>query len=82
MGSGEVSRGEKMALRGADPESYMNEYTLVHEDKCSRKVVIAGAVRDAAAPLIARLPPRPPHLPPVRYFSNQKREFFIDNSLV
>ena len=29
--AGEVSRGEKMALRGTDPESYITEYTLVHE---------------------------------------------------
>ena len=30
--SGEVSRREKMTLRGTDPESYINEYTLVYED--------------------------------------------------
>jgi len=30
--SGEVSRGEKMALRGTDPESYITEYTLVYGD--------------------------------------------------
>ena len=29
---GEVSRGEKMTLRGIDPESYITEYTLVYED--------------------------------------------------
>jgi len=28
----EVSRGEKMARRGTDPESYITEYTLVYED--------------------------------------------------
>ena len=28
----EVSRGNKMALRGTDPESYITEYTLVYED--------------------------------------------------
>jgi len=28
----EVSRGEKMSLRGTDPESYITEYTLVYED--------------------------------------------------
>jgi len=27
-----VSRGEKMALRGTDPESYNTEHTLVYED--------------------------------------------------
>ena len=32
MGSGKVSRGEKMAFRGSDPESYITEYTLVYED--------------------------------------------------
>ena len=31
--SGEVSRGEKMALRGTDPGLYITEYTLVYEDK-------------------------------------------------
>ena len=31
-GFGEASRGEKMALRGTDPESYITEYTLVYED--------------------------------------------------
>ena len=30
---GEVSRGEKMALRGTDQESYITEYNLVYEDK-------------------------------------------------
>ena len=28
---GEVSRGEKMALRGTNPESYITEYTFVYE---------------------------------------------------
>jgi len=32
---GEISRGEKMALRGTDPESYITEYTLVYEDNQS-----------------------------------------------
>ena len=27
-----VSRGEKMALRGTVPESYITEYTLVYEE--------------------------------------------------
>ena len=27
--SGEVSHGEKMTLRGSDPESYITEYTIV-----------------------------------------------------
>jgi hypothetical protein len=31
--SDEVSRGEKIALRGTDPESYITEYTLVYEDE-------------------------------------------------
>ena len=30
----EVSRGEKMALRRTDPESYFTEYTLAYEDEC------------------------------------------------
>ena len=30
--SGEVSRGEKMTLRGTDPESYITEHTLVYEE--------------------------------------------------
>jgi hypothetical protein len=30
---GEVSRGEKMALRGTDPESCHTEHTLVYEEK-------------------------------------------------
>jgi hypothetical protein len=30
---GDVSRGEKMALRGTDPETYITEYTLVYEDQ-------------------------------------------------
>ena len=29
----EVSREEKMALRGTDPDSYITEYTLVYEEK-------------------------------------------------
>ena len=24
-----------MTLRGTDPESYITEYTIVHEDKCA-----------------------------------------------
>ena len=31
--SGEVSRGEKMALRGTDQPSFITEYTVVYEDK-------------------------------------------------
>ena len=31
--SGEVSRGEKIVLRGTDPESYITEYTSVYEDQ-------------------------------------------------
>ena len=31
MGSGEVSRGEKMALRETDPESRITEFTGVYE---------------------------------------------------
>ena len=31
VGSGEVSRGEKMLESGTDPESYITEYTLVYE---------------------------------------------------
>ena len=29
--SGEVSRGEKMAVQGIDPESHVTEYTLLYE---------------------------------------------------
>ena len=36
---GEVSRGEKMALRGTDPESYITEYTLVYEEYISLRTV-------------------------------------------
>ena len=35
MGSGEISRGEKMLSSGTDPESYITEYTSVHEDEFS-----------------------------------------------
>ena len=31
MGSGEVSRGEKMLFVGTDPPSYITEYTLLYE---------------------------------------------------
>ena len=31
--SGEVSRGDKMAVRGTDPESYITEYTLAYENR-------------------------------------------------
>ena len=31
--SGEVSRGEKVALQRTEPESYITEYTLSHEHK-------------------------------------------------
>ena len=30
--AGEVPRGEKMPSSGADPESYVTEYTLVNEE--------------------------------------------------
>ena len=33
LGVGEVSRGEKMSLRGTDSESSITECTLVHEDE-------------------------------------------------
>ena len=33
LASGEVPRGEKMLYSGTDPESYITEDTLVHEDK-------------------------------------------------
>ena len=29
----EVSRGEKMVLRGTDPESHITEHTLVYEER-------------------------------------------------
>ena len=32
-GFGEFSRGEKMAFRGTDSESYITEYTSVYEDE-------------------------------------------------
>ena len=34
--SGEVSRGEKMGLRGTDLEAYINEYTLAYENQMVR----------------------------------------------
>jgi len=43
---GEVSREEKMALRGTDPESYITEYTLVYEVK-SRNAAFQHAVLTA-----------------------------------
>ena len=39
--SGVVSREEKMALRGTDPESYITEYTLVYEDKTYKQTTLA-----------------------------------------
>ena len=30
--SGVISRGEKMALRDTDPESYITQYSLIYED--------------------------------------------------
>ena len=69
----EVSRGEKMALRGTDPESYITEHTSAYEDQIPLSTVcISTAAAPAAAPLIppalnqrssrraARLPPRSP----------------------
>ena len=42
--SGEVSRGETMALRGTDPESYMTEHTVVYEVKlCTGSCLISMA---------------------------------------
>jgi len=38
--SGEVSRGEKMALRGTDPESYITKNSLVYEDNLQAKARI------------------------------------------
>ena len=39
---GEVSREEKMALRGTDPESHITEYTLVYEDNNQISRAVAG----------------------------------------
>ena len=33
LDTGEISRGKKMLYSGTDPESYINEYTLVYEDR-------------------------------------------------
>ena len=43
MGSGEVSRGEKMLLSGTDPESYITECTLVYEDNKEDEQVFGGS---------------------------------------
>ena len=37
--NGEVSRGEKMAVRGTDPKSYITQYTSVYEDYSAERVV-------------------------------------------
>ena len=45
----EVSRGEKLALRGTDPESYITEYTLVYEKQlhdCVLDEPRVGKLRD------------------------------------
>ena len=47
--SGLVSRGEKVALRGTDPESYITEYTLVYEDENNVRVQVHGEGGDQAA---------------------------------
>ena len=44
---GEVSRGEKMTLRGAHSKSYITEYNLVYEGYTW--VGLRGAVRGLAA---------------------------------
>jgi len=31
--SGEVPQGEKILYSGADPESYITEYTIIYKDK-------------------------------------------------
>ena len=41
--SGEVSCGEKMALRGIEPESYITECTLAYEDKTQNPAGTSGA---------------------------------------
>ena len=40
--SGEVSRGDKMALRGTDLESYITEYTSVYEENRNAAVQPLG----------------------------------------
>ena len=51
--AGEISRGEKIAVRGADPDSYITEYTLEYEDKtcvaCVDTTPIVGG-RDGQGP--------------------------------
>ena len=47
---GEVSREEKMALRGTDPESYITDYTLVYEDK-----LLWSGTRASVLPLLRGL---------------------------
>ena len=45
---GEVSRGEKMILRGTDPESCIIKYTLLYEDNLFLvifAVIITGTAR-------------------------------------
>ena len=39
VGRAKVSRGEKMTLRGTDPESYITENTLVYEREKEDKEV-------------------------------------------
>ena len=45
--SGEVSRGERMALRGTDPESCITECTSVYEDEILPLSVDAEEAQDA-----------------------------------
>ena len=48
-----VPRGEKILSSGTDPESYINEYTLVYEDKHLRlrlRVQGQGCGGEAAPP--------------------------------
>ena len=62
----EVSRGEKMTLRGTDPESYITKYTSAYED--SRQGIgacLGEGLRDARGVYVGEDIPRvclPPQL--------------------
>ena len=47
-----ISRGEKVSLRGTDPETYITEYAFVYEDYLLVVGVVRGSgrVREAHAP--------------------------------
>ena len=50
--SGEVSRGEKMAFRGTDPQSYITEYTSVYEDEPKTRSQVRRGIQRARRRLL------------------------------